>query len=320
MSSTETNSGMLDVDCRQSLTRSSISSILNAFDQRRSSTIRMSIFDMLDPRRSSSRKSIVDIVSLLNQPLGNINPRGSINSLLFPDNEDMPIPQGQTQVTTLLPSPSPLVPTVLPTATAYNAVSFSDGAGDGGTGNGNDNINCTDQSDRNPDDDDISINMDNFNIEGTDSQMSQTAVPEDLLQQWDIVCGRDKSAFNHIGNRRFRMTMNLNLQRYIDAPTREAKTDLIKHLHSYLEDEIGYRFLKKADDKTYVTMTEKQIREKIGHSLRDLVSARRRKMNNQKKKGNLMMNKKNNTSCRHPQSSNLQRDGELNEDCRCCSC
>ena len=315
MSSTETNSGMFGVDCRQSWTRNSISSILNAFDQRRSSTIRMSIFDMLDPRRSSSRKSIIDIASLMNQPLCDINPRlsrDSINSLLFPDNEDMSSPQGQAQVTTLLPGPSSLVPTVLPAATSYNTVSFSDGAGvgfdsDGGSGNADDkdNSNCMDQSDNNHSDDDITINMGNVDLEGTDSQMSQTAVPEDLLQQWDIICGRDKSAFNHIGNRRFRMTMNLNLQRYIDAPTREDKTNLIKRLHAYLEDEIGYRFLKKADDATYVTMTEKQIREKIGHSLRDLVSARRRKLNNQKKKKDLMMNKKNNTSCGYTQSSNV---------------
>merc|ERR1711865_999296 len=64
--------------------------------------------------------------------------------------------------------------------------------------------------------------------------------------QSDIVCGRNSGAYNYIGNRRFRVTIDMNLQRYIAAPTREAKTNVIQAIVRMLHDNIGARFLKKS--------------------------------------------------------------------------
>ena len=111
----------------------------------------------------------------------------------------------------------------------------------------------------------------------------------DTPGQYDIVCGRNSGAYNYIGNRRFRVTIDMNLQRYIAAPTREAKTNVIQAIVRMLHDNIGARFLKKslvnvADPinggtkkiARYTVMTEKQAREKVGHALRDLVIAARK--------------------------------------------
>merc|ERR1712166_827716 len=111
---------------------------------------------------------------------------------------------------------------------------------------------------------------------------------------YDIVCGRNSGAFNYIGNRRFRVTIEMNLQRYIDSPTREHKTNVIKSIVWMLHEQVGARFLKKETPKKssgsrrrrtprYTVMTHKQAREKVGHALRDLVITARKEQKEEKK-------------------------------------
>lgn len=113
---------------------------------------------------------------------------------------------------------------------------------------------------------------------------------------YDIVCGRNSGAYNYIGNRRFRVTIEMNLQRYIDSPTREDKTNVIKSIVWMLHEQIGARFLKKEILKKidrsggsrrkgsprYIIMTDKQAREKVGHALRDLVILARKEQQGKK--------------------------------------
>lgn len=113
---------------------------------------------------------------------------------------------------------------------------------------------------------------------------------------YDIVCGRNSGAYNYIGNRRFRVTIEMNLQRYIDSPTREDKTNVIKSIVWMLHEQVGARFLKKETCKKssgsgsrrrgtprYTIMTDKQAREKVGHALRDLVITARKEQLQEKK-------------------------------------
>jgi len=112
---------------------------------------------------------------------------------------------------------------------------------------------------------------------------------------YDIVCGRNSGAYNYIGNRRFRVTIEMNLQRYIDSPTREDKTNVIKSIVWMLHEQVGARFLKKETTKKssstggrrrgtprYTVMTDKQAREKVGHALRDLVITARKEAQEKK--------------------------------------
>merc|ERR1719491_869382 len=113
---------------------------------------------------------------------------------------------------------------------------------------------------------------------------------------YDIICGRNSGAYNYIGNRRFRVTIEMSLQRYIDSPTREDKTNVIKSIVWMLHEQVGARFLKKETSKKssgsrrkgtprYTVMTDKQAREKVGHALRDLVITARKDQQDKKKPG-----------------------------------
>lgn len=88
------------------------------------------------------------------------------------------------------------------------------------------------------------------------------------LGPYDVLCGRHKDSFNHIGNRRFRIIISNNLQKYINSPTRFHRSDLILSLVRELCYEVGVRFLKKRGS-TFVELSEKECREKVGHALRD---------------------------------------------------
>jgi hypothetical protein len=110
---------------------------------------------------------------------------------------------------------------------------------------------------------------------------------------YDIVCGRNSGAYNYIGNRRFRVTIEMNLQQYIYSPTREDKTNVIKSIVWMLHEQVSARFLKKETSKKssgsrrrgtprYTVMTDKQAREKVGHALRDLVITARKEQQKEK--------------------------------------
>lgn len=91
---------------------------------------------------------------------------------------------------------------------------------------------------------------------------------------YDIICGRNNGAHNWVGNRRFRVTIMMNLKRYTDAPNRDEKTKVIKSVIELLQNTEGAnaRFIKKVGEGEYVRLKDKQIREKVGHAFRDMMS------------------------------------------------
>ena len=90
---------------------------------------------------------------------------------------------------------------------------------------------------------------------------------------YDIICGRNCDAQKWIGNRRFRVTIMIFLEQYLAAKTRDDKSLVIKSVIALLQDcgGVGARFIKKVG-ATYIPIEEKQIREKIGHAFRDMIS------------------------------------------------
>ena len=139
-------------------------------------------------------------------------------------------------------------------------------------------------------------NMNNINVDPIQSNHMNNSNVVSEPGPYDIVCGRNSGAYNYIGNRRFRVTIEMNLQRYIDSPTREDKTNVIKSIVWMLHEQVGARFLKKETSKKssgsgsrrkgtprYTVMTDKQAREKVGHALRDLVITARKEQQNEKK-------------------------------------
>ena len=120
-------------------------------------------------------------------------------------------------------------------------------------------------------------------------QESTHIVPRELTG-YDILCGRNKLAFNHVGNRRFRVTISLFLNQYFQKPGRTDRSILILHILETIH-KAGGRFLKEEtnshgnDDDSmstsssgsnssyWVELSEKEQRNKIGHALRDAAAA-----------------------------------------------
>lgn len=87
----------------------------------------------------------------------------------------------------------------------------------------------------------------------------------------DILCGKDKVIFNHIGNRRFRAIITSNLERYIEAPTKSSKSNVIRTIFSDLQ-RAGVRFLKKHKTTcAWYEIPAHEAKEKVSHALRDRV-------------------------------------------------
>lgn len=89
------------------------------------------------------------------------------------------------------------------------------------------------------------------------------------LQPFDVICGKCSLAFNNVGNRRFRVVIGMNVQRYIDAPTRSAKSQVIRSVVKLFQEDIGATFVKQDDNGKFVPVSDKIVRQKVGHALRD---------------------------------------------------
>lgn len=88
---------------------------------------------------------------------------------------------------------------------------------------------------------------------------------------YDVLCGRHKAAFNNVGNRRFRVTVSLALDRYLQAKSRKDRSVVIASVAALVHS-IGGRFLQRKKG-AWVELSEKEAHNKTGHALRDLAAA-----------------------------------------------
>jgi hypothetical protein len=94
------------------------------------------------------------------------------------------------------------------------------------------------------------------------------------LKPFDVICGKGSLAFNNVGNRRFRVVIEMNAQRYIDAPTRTARSQIIHSVTTLFQEEIGATFVKQQKDGTFIPVSQRIVRQKVGHALRDFAAFR----------------------------------------------
>uniref|UniRef100_A0A7S1UQ01 DUF6824 domain-containing protein n=1 Tax=Grammatophora oceanica TaxID=210454 RepID=A0A7S1UQ01_9STRA len=98
----------------------------------------------------------------------------------------------------------------------------------------------------------------------------------------DVICGRDKAAFEWKGNKEFRRTVWRTLSQYKLADTRLKKSKVVKQVVEEMHNS-GRRFLKKDNrSKTWYEIGEDKAREKTAHAFRDAVAANKRKTNRKK--------------------------------------
>ena len=94
------------------------------------------------------------------------------------------------------------------------------------------------------------------------------------LTQDDIIMGRHKLAFNHIGNRRFRALVTDSLQKYFAFPRRDQRSRLIQEIIQLVESSGGQflKFCPKLGGR-WVELDSTEKRNKVGHALRDTASS-----------------------------------------------
>jgi hypothetical protein len=91
----------------------------------------------------------------------------------------------------------------------------------------------------------------------------------------DVCCGRGKRNWNHVGNINFRKLIQDNVERYVDAPTKNEKTAVVISLVDDIRANGGH-FLKQNVSGSWFDIGDHQAREKVGHSLRDQVNSNSR--------------------------------------------
>lgn len=104
-----------------------------------------------------------------------------------------------------------------------------------------------------------------------DEKEQQYREAVDSLGPYDVICGRGSLAFNNVGNRRFRVLISMNVDGYNDAEGRHRKGLFIGSLVNTLQHQIGVRFFKLKDGEL-IELTGRQIRQKVGHALRDVLA------------------------------------------------
>jgi len=93
-------------------------------------------------------------------------------------------------------------------------------------------------------------------------------------EEFDILLGRGRTSWGHVGNKRFRAFVGLHLKQYMETSSRTEKSKIV---HTIYDDimKAGGRFLKN-DPNTglWHPVERKMAREKIAHALRDAVGMR----------------------------------------------
>lgn len=97
----------------------------------------------------------------------------------------------------------------------------------------------------------------------------------ELIEDSDILLGRGRTSWSHIGNKKFRTFVGGYLKPYMEATNRTEKTQIVHQIYEEIIHKEKGRFLK-LDPATgkWATVQLKLAREKIAHALRDAIGLR----------------------------------------------
>jgi hypothetical protein len=107
------------------------------------------------------------------------------------------------------------------------------------------------------------------------------------LTGYDVLVGRHRLAFNHPGNKRFRVIVSMHLARYHQHPDRKDRSRLIAEIVETVE-QAGGCFLKATKPGQLVEISEKEKRNKVGHALRDAAAVAKAEQNPARKEKQFM--------------------------------
>jgi hypothetical protein len=109
----------------------------------------------------------------------------------------------------------------------------------------------------------------NDNLPPVSSEIDNSTklIGDDEIGPYDVICGRDSTAFNNTGNRRFRVTISINFQQYVAATSKGKKRKLRSSVLTMMR-RCGARFLKKKGSR-WVDIGDVRALQKVAHALRD---------------------------------------------------
>jgi hypothetical protein len=90
----------------------------------------------------------------------------------------------------------------------------------------------------------------------------------------DILCGRGKGSYDHIGNCRFRVIIAMNLKSYVESKTKLNKSMIVNTIvENVRESSPATGGFVKNDFITgkWMTLDNSVARSKVGHALRDAI-------------------------------------------------
>lgn len=96
---------------------------------------------------------------------------------------------------------------------------------------------------------------------------------------YDVICARGKQVWDHVGNRRFRLLIDLSIDRYMKARTRMDKSIMVFGLVDMIRQAslTGGGFVRriKCNGKmNWCEVGDITARDKVGHAIRDAIWAR----------------------------------------------
>ena len=103
---------------------------------------------------------------------------------------------------------------------------------------------------------------------------------------WSVICGRGRDAFDHVGNRRFRILVDINLEKYSKARTKLEKSMIVVGILDVIRDGSEVGGFVKHDPKAgrYFEVGDEVAREKIGQQFRTALAARQKEKKTKTKK------------------------------------
>ena len=103
---------------------------------------------------------------------------------------------------------------------------------------------------------------------------------DSAIGAYDVLCGRNKAAFNNVGNRRFRVLVSISLHEYIHvASRRKEKSQVVRNIIA-ATNKSGGRFLQEKNG-VLVELSDREAQVKVGHAIRDMVIAKAKTQSNE---------------------------------------
>lgn len=90
----------------------------------------------------------------------------------------------------------------------------------------------------------------------------------------DVLCGRGRTCFSHIGNDKYRLLISKHVESYQSAPTKKAKMNVIHEIVDIVITRGGRFLVRDQGGGNWTDGGIKQGKKKTGHALRDALRGR----------------------------------------------